>query len=354
MRGVAAICVVIFHYPQFFMSQAGVYIIPVALSEIPYGSVFYPLYTNGEDFVRLFWVISGFVFAHVYWGRETSAREFAVARFARLYPLHFVTLLIVAALQAVSYASVGHWEIVENNGLDHFILQVFLMSASLSIVEGYSFNVPIWSVSAEVFVYVAFFVTLTWTKNRPLGGPVILAILSFLALLLRPEDFIISRWVFTCGVFFFAGNACYALYEKFAENTAVFFMIIFGGIGLAIVGGVTENADLRLISICCVTILILAYLQRWTKANIRVLRFLGDISYSLYLVHIPLQILVLLIADVVFDGSRAFANTHFALPLYLLVSIAIAYVVHVRFEKPAGAWVRRRLTKAKQHEPSAT
>lgn len=356
MRGVAAICVAIFHYPQFFMPQAGIYVVPVALTDIPFGSIFYPLYTNGEDFVRLFWVISGFVFAHVYRGRDTTttAREFAVARFARLYPLHVVTLLIVAALQVTSFMAVGYWQVVENNGLEHFILQIFLMSASLNIVEGNSFNVPIWSVSAEIFIYVAFFFTLTWTKKRPLGGAVILAILSYLALLARPTDFIISNWVFTCGVFFFAGNACYALYEKFADQRAIYATLVAGGAGLAAVGFYIGNADLALFAICCTTILALAFLQHWTTVKIRVLQFLGNISYSLYLVHIPIQILVLLIADLAFGGSRAFANSHFALPLYLLSSIWLAHVVHVRFEKPVGAWLRRRLTRSAQRHPSAT
>jgi peptidoglycan/LPS O-acetylase OafA/YrhL len=75
-------------------------------------------------------------------------------------------------------------------------------------------------------------------------------------------------------------------------------------------------------------------------------RFLGDISYSIYLVHVPIQMVILLLADLFFEPTRSFADSYVTLPAYLIVSIWCAYVVNVRFEKPIGLWVRRRMRGA--------
>ena len=58
------------------------------------------LHDEGWTLVDLFFVISGFIFAHVYLDaagklREgVTARDFFVARFARLYPLHLGVVIL--------------------------------------------------------------------------------------------------------------------------------------------------------------------------------------------------------------------------------------------------------------------
>ena len=345
MRGIAAICVAIFHYTRLHLPEAGLPEISVALADVPYSTWLSPIYTHGEDFVRLFWVISGFVFAHVYWQRDTSARDFAVARFARLYPLHFVTLILVAVMQIISMKTAGHWQIVENNDLRHFILQLFLMDSSLGFSNGNSFNAPIWSVSAEVFVYVLFFATLPFTKRNPLAASGLLAMISFALLAQRPEGFIIGQWVFICSVFFFAGSSCYAMYRALGGVGPKLVAVIIALCGLTAAGGLAGNNNMVLLSSCSATVLALAAVEHIVRGGGRVLRFLGDISYSLYLVHIPLQIVALLIVDLMFDGDRSFANHPLTLPIYLAGSILVAYLANVYFEKPMGRWLRKRLER---------
>jgi peptidoglycan/LPS O-acetylase OafA/YrhL len=358
MRGVAAICVVIFHYTRFYMPRADNPVIPVQLSDIPYAALLGPLYAHGEDFVRLFWAISGFVFAHVYWQRDTDARAFAIARFARLYPLHFVTLIFVAIVQIISVQVSGHWQIVGNNDLRHFVLQVFLMDSSLSFSNGNSFNAPIWSVSAEIFVYVVFFATLPLTKRRPFVASLLLAALCFASLAQRPDGFLIGHLVFVCGVFFFAGSACYAVYRNLVASMSKLLLVITALCATAVFATLTANANLLLLSLSCAVVLGLAALEQGVASRTRLLRFLGDISYSLYLVHIPLQIVVLVIVDAFFGGGRGFAGHLMTLPIYLGGSIWIAYLANVYLEKPVGKWLRNRLSarpkpKLKPRYPSS-
>ncbi|SMX39632.1 acyltransferase family protein [Octadecabacter ascidiaceicola] len=345
LRGLAAICIAVFHYTRFYMPSADVPVIPVAVEDVPYTAFLWPVYLYGEEAVRLFWVISGFVFAHVYWSRNTDFRQFAVARFARLYPLHFVTLIIVAALQIISLTGTGHWQIVGNNDLKHFFLQVFMLDTSLSLSDGNSFNAPIWSVSAEVFVYILFFATLPLTKRNPVIMSLLLSAIAYAALTVRPDAFIIGQWVFVCTVFFFAGSACFAAFRAFGGRSSRVGLLLAGLLVLGWLGFENQQHNVLLITICCSVVLAMALLESHFTKTANVMRFLGDISYSLYLVHIPIQIFVLLVADMVFDGDRSFAATYWALPVFLAASIGTAYLTNRYFEKPAARWLRRRFAK---------
>ena len=350
LRGFAAISVVIFHYTHFYMADAAARPIQVALTDIPYSAYLWPFYQFGEVAVRLFWVISGFVFAHVYWQRDTMAREFAVARFARLYPLHFATLVLVALLQTISLKSTGHWQVFENNDLRHFALQVFMMDHGLNMSNGLSFNGPIWSVSSEILVYLLFFATLPFTKSRPLVASAFLSIAAFGVLSIRPETFPVSQWVFICGVFFFAGSAIFALYRVLNGLTSRLLPTILILVTLAWVAFKLGSTNAMLLSACCVIVLALATLENHASGKAKVVRFFGDISFSIYLVHIPIQIAVLIVADLLFAGSRNFAGHGAALPAYLIASIGIAYLTNRYFEMPVAQWLRRNLNDASKRQ----
>ncbi|WP_296420192.1 acyltransferase family protein [Pseudooctadecabacter sp.] len=345
MRGIAALFVTIYHATRFFVEDATTYVVPVTVYDMPYGSWLWPAYLYGEDAVRLFWVISGFVFAHVYWTRPTNAREFAVARFARLYPLHFVTLILVAGMQMISLQTQGYWQITGNNDLKHFVLHLFMLDTSLNLSDGVSFNAPIWSVSAELFIYVVFFFTLSLTKRNPLGGSLLLAALSYILLVQAPDGFIIGHWVFACGVFFFAGGACYAVFRALNGDARLWGVIGCLAIGAGVAAGAGHH-DAVLLAGCCAIVMALAAAERHLPRRSATLQFLGDISYSLYLVHMPLQIAAVLVIDLWLGGGRAFAQSYLTLPVFLAVSIWVAYLVHQHFERPVGAWLRLRLMKA--------
>ena len=72
-------------------------------NELPFYSILFPIYRNGGYAVQMFWTISGFIFFWRYAGRINDKTmkhyEYFILRFSRLYPLHIVTLVAVAALQ---------------------------------------------------------------------------------------------------------------------------------------------------------------------------------------------------------------------------------------------------------------
>ncbi len=207
LRGAAAIVIVVFHYHHFYLADAGGRALIPPTETFPYSSFLKPLFEPiASRAVELFWLISGFVFAHVYLRRRTSAWEFSFARLARLYPLHLVTLLYVAGIQAISMASQGHWQIYDNNDARHFVLQLFMASNWISWSEGLSFNGPIWSVSLEIVVYGLFFLSIGIMKKAPVLVPILLCSASWAWVLLEPVRLpLVQIGVLECSGFFFLG-----------------------------------------------------------------------------------------------------------------------------------------------------
>ena len=75
-RGIAAICVVIFH-----MHIIG------SITELNF-------FRGSSLFVEFFFVLSGFVLAHTYGFKDVSFKRFIISRTFRLYPLHIFMFFI--------------------------------------------------------------------------------------------------------------------------------------------------------------------------------------------------------------------------------------------------------------------
>jgi peptidoglycan/LPS O-acetylase OafA/YrhL len=102
-----------------------------------------------------FFAISGFVLARRYrttkWSRIVVGR-YMIARFARVYPLYLISLLVLAPIMAAAVARDNLGSAVDRAGL--------LMNYAL-ILQGWArppvdWNTPAWSLSCEVFFYACF------------------------------------------------------------------------------------------------------------------------------------------------------------------------------------------------------
>ena len=77
------------------------------------------------------------------------------------YPLHLLTLAAVMVLQLVNMRVFGRTLIYPMGGPFEFVRQLFLTSG-WGPHSVFTFNGPVWSVSAEVLVYVFFWLLLPW------------------------------------------------------------------------------------------------------------------------------------------------------------------------------------------------
>lgn len=343
LRGLAALFVVIFHYHHFYLADYDDRANLPATESFPWASLLQPAFDHGSNAVQLFWIISGFVFAHVYISRRTTLWSFGVARFARLYPLHFATLLFVAVLQIISVQTAGHWQIYGNNDLRHFGLHLLFSSDWSTQSRGLSYNGPIWSVSWEMVAYGLFFLSLALLRKLGILAAVVLIALSWWIARGPTLDLpLLSPAVFACVGYFFTGCAVYMLFIRLQSQP----MVALGmAAALTILGLFVPIEDVRITALSAGLIWGLAIAEgrfaRWGSYAAP----LGDISYSLYLVHVPLQMCLLLLADVALGGTRGFAASPWLLPIYLVVSVVLAHLVYQRFERPVGRNIRTKLTK---------
>lgn len=130
---------------------------------------------RGSAGVGFFFVLSGFILAHAY-SDGFAVKSFLVKRFARLYPVHVLALLvsIPALLLEVSEHVSHHGELagtaisVAKAGMVLGLLQAWWPSSALF------WNGVSWSLSAEMFFYLSFPFLLP--RIRKLGDGSVLAV----------------------------------------------------------------------------------------------------------------------------------------------------------------------------------
>lgn len=294
LRGIAALAVVFWHW-EWLYSSTGAFTPPVDPGTQPFFWLLAPLYRHGFWGVEMFFSISGFVFFYLYAeaiaGRQVSLLTFVNFRFSRLYPLHLLTLLIVAALQAVYFSQHKAFFIYQFNDVRHFIMQLFFAS-NWSRRSPYSFNGPIWSLSIEVLLYAMFF-ALAFAR---LTYPVIIAGLALVgALIIRDYGFIGHGMLS-----FFSGGLCFYLVRQWRTEhqidwTAALSMAAVI-IGATVIQRIRHDVSFpeRVTEIVAFPAIIVALSMNEDRLKpiVSHLRWLGDASYSSYLIHFPLALLL--------------------------------------------------------------
>lgn len=301
--------------------------------------------------VELFFVLSGFILSHVYMAaageKRFSYRGFLWARIARVYPLHLATLLGVIGLGvAATVAGVG----MDANVLGWKTLPAHLtMTHAWGVTDAATFNHPSWSISAEWFAYLAFpaFAFVFWRMRERPWMAVLGAVAGMAALYIafqRLAGFPLTQATFHWGALrivpcFALGCALYLVYRRAplprAGLLALAFLVLMGA------GAFLGAWDGFTVMMAGGLILALASLDNaragWLASRPAV--YLGEISYSVYMVCVPWKLLsVNALARVTGAEDKTFPLVVWlALVAGVVVTAAITY--HL-VEKPARTWLR--------------
>ena len=353
LRGFASLSVVFWHWQHFFIGTTLKSTFKV--EDQPLFNMFFLFYNSGNLAVDLFFSLSGFIFFWLYPQRIyhgiVSAKDFFILRFSRLYPLHFITLIIVALGQLNFNKIVGSAFIYKENDIFHFILNLFFMS-SVGLERGYSFNAPIWSVSVECFLYAMFFVLCKFTKPNIL----IVGLMSSLGFSLIYQRYIpVGQGVGS----FFVGGFIYYLYIHILRSNKIKIMLnsllllsfllwistiywSFKNWSLSSLIGVPLGSKYPILILFPITILTLAVTETQRGIFTKKMGFIGDISYSLYLWHFPLQLLFLTITSLIGVDVIIFKSSTMLLGFFCLLTI-ISLVSYYYIEIPLQRWLRSHL-----------
>lgn len=309
------------------------------------------LYKEGFVGVSFFFVLSGFIIAYNYQRkiehREVSRREFWVARFARVYPLHLATLIL--SLLTGGYLLTTNWDTILK-----FMSQLFLVHPFVPQIDYFfSFNSPSWSLGCEQLFYFLFPFLALWLNNtRRLIG--VLAVTGFIAIwgmYFTPEEQIRAYWYvnpLTRLPDFLIGMLIFQLYDKRAVNwnvnQATWFEI--GAIILFVVFYYSGSAGIlpkvyRYSVYYWLPISAVLYVFAINKGRIshflsnKYLVIGGDISFAMYLIH-------LFIIELYKSTGWSFP-WQVVIPILLCITISCSLLSFYYFEKPMNKYIRNHL-----------
>lgn len=309
------------------------------------------LVSKGYLGVEVFFVLSGFILSHVYLEAAGTKRYshggFLWARIARVYPLHLVTLAGMAVL-GVGAAVAGLS--VSDSLTDWRALPAHLtMTHAWGLAPSSAFNHPSWSISAEWFAYLSFpaYAFVAWRlKDRPVlaTGLAAAAALAIYAAFQPLAGFSLTEATFRWGALrivpcFMLGCALYLVYRRAPIPHA-------GPVALLSGAGVLISASLGLWDPVTVLfagglILSLGSLAN-EKAGVLASAFgvyLGEISYSIYMVCAP----VLLVMTNIAARLTGAEDKRFHIIVWLGVVAAIpvaAMLTYHLVERPARKALR--------------
>ena len=328
LRFISSLLVVIWHYQNFFF---------------PYNTISsFDIFNNNNEFIKLFlnsklgthgvyifFCISGIVFSLTYLKKKTSSKDFIIKRFARLYPLHFLTLIVVALIQLINQNYIGEYQIYFTNDLKHFFLNIFFISG-WGFEDNFSFNGPIWSVSVELIVYFVFFILIsTLSKSH------YLLTINIIILLFLIRDFYFDNELFSALGLFFCGVLLFKLYSENRNLTLLVLSILLFTLNFL--------GNYKIILTCVGVCSFFLSINRFISNDYlnKTFSILGNLTYASYLLHIPIQ-LIFIFLFYKFNISQNLFSKFYFFTFFVFFVYAISYYIFKCYEKPASFFLKNK------------
>jgi peptidoglycan/LPS O-acetylase OafA/YrhL len=288
-------------------------------------------FAKGYLWVDCFFMLSGFILSYIYGDKPAidrgEAKRFFVARFARVYPLHAATL-IGLAMFAVILPHISH----QTTSPDWYTFGLNLFDVhAWGALDAYDWNFPSWSISVELAAYLIYpLACLALLRSGRLTGTLFI-MLFILALGTGREHW--ERLALVHGLpMFLMGMLIYriprmpsAVLPLQVVTTLVLLLTLHFGISDAIV------------ELCFVALI---YATQWDDGvtrhfDIAPLHWLGERSYAIYMLHIPVRIL-----------ADSFIRVHLGSIAYfmlvLISTLAAGSISYRFFEMPMRNLISRR------------
>ena len=317
------------------------------------------LFQKGYLGVDVFFVLSGFILTFAYYKSFfleamtiKKYYHFLVKRWAKIYPLHLLTFLMISVLLYVGKYLFHQNDLVIRK--DHIVSNLF-MSHAWDINDALSWNTHSWSLSDEWFAYLFLFVgSVFLVRTNKIWGRVVLAGITF---------FFVLKWLIVED--FNLNNYTYKGLERIIPE---FFLGI--SIGLLRFDFQISKKTASFIFVCCVvTFLTLAFTNYKVDAlcmivfggviyslsfptyfdvffNSKTLVYLGNISFAFYMFQLIAFYLFKPFQNyIVQAGLSYYVSTPVALLFLFLLNFLMASLTFKYFEEPMRILLVKKMIK---------
>ena len=320
LRGIGALCVLIFHYSTRFQE-----VFP-GTEHVPFS------FPGGNYRVLLFFTISGFAVFFTL-DRIGSVADFVVNRFARLYPAYLVAMLLTLAFEYLAHVYA-------------LLISPVAILANVTMLEGFDFLPEVdgayWTLTVEIGFYFSMIALWKFAGLARLE-PMLLGWLALRWLYeLWPDmpERIIMLLVLRYVPFFIIGMLSYRVWagQRGWRQQAPYAALAVGTVALS------ETADVAIAAVVLLATFALLIRGRLRFIALRPLTWLGGISYSFYLIHQHIGFVVML------KATQAGYGPWTGFTAAILVALALGTLVNRAVERPAGEailgwWKRRRASR---------
>ena len=297
--------------------------------------------------VPVFWCLSGFIFYSVYGNRIQSLhvnfRDFALARFTRLYPLALVTLLVCLALNEIYFRAHQSSFVYHRGDLYHFLLNM-LLASHWGLQKVTAFNGPVWSVSVEVITYFIFFIVARFFGKSPVVA--ILVILLGKAIAHIEPNLTDHLAISSCIQLFFWGGVVSSIYsrlEKLMDSNFTAVLLVLSAFLCFVSLLLPERYSTQLLPPGLVLWSQMAFrnAKGWVT---KITDLSGSLTYSSYLLHFPVILLAVMVLDKL-QISRSFLVGHSGLVIIMTITLVLSRLTFVYFEVPMQSLLRSRMSR---------
>ena len=339
LRFIACVMVIFWHYQHFFYISPGTSVAGFSLEQQPFFDLFARFYRMGFWGVQIFWALSGFVFfalfARKIGEQKLSVKQFAWDRFSRLYPLHLVSLILVALLTMLLTRTFGNSVIYPCNDWYHFVLNLFFVPYIFPN-GGWSFNSPVWSVSLELLAYVVFYLYARFLKAGLLKTICMVLIFEFLKP--YPASFPFAGSVNSCLFFFFSGGSLFLLIRKCSGYVHYAFVYLFLDTVFFLIAYRLKHIHAWILF----SVFLFSIPVPLPKKIGSLFFMLGNQTYSIYMLHISIQLSLFFVVNVILKRKMyEIAKSPWFFVGYWLILMTTAFLMYHYFELPVKNKLRR-------------
>lgn len=271
--------------------------------------------------VEVFFVISGYIIPLSMFRNDYSINKFKtfiLKRILRIEPPYLITILIVLILSYISTLSPYY----------HGKAMVFDLSTIKSVISHIGYltellnyewiNPVFWTLGIEFqyYLFIGFFYLLLTHRLK------FVRIASVLLLFLLGLVISDKRLLFYYLPLFTPGIICFLYNSKKISETSLLLLV-----ALNIIIGVLNNGYASIIA--CLIAFILIYGIEFSKK--KMITFLGNISFSLYLIHVPICMRILNLSE---NFIKSDITRSFFIIFLLFIAIVVAHLFYKFIEKP--------------------